>query len=361
MPDHRDTYQEQPIIIDNHCLGPGYPPLIVAELSGNHNGSLKRALALVDAAAQAGANAVKLQTYTADTMTINHDGPGFVVTDPNSPWHGCKLFDLYQRAATPWDWHEAIFDRCRQLGLLGFSAAFDASAADFLDTLQVPCHKIASFEAIDIPLIKRLASTGKPLLISTGMASGEELDEAVTTAREAGCTDLILLRCTSAYPAPIAEANLRVLDALRSRYRCLVGLSDHTLGTTVAVAAVARGAVLIEKHLTLARSDYSVDATFSLEPSELAALVTETHAAWSALGSGILGEQGEQERLSVVYRRSLYVVADIAQDEVFTAKNIRAIRPGFGLEPKHYQTLLGRRAKQALTRGTPLSWESVAD
>ena len=346
-------------VLGGRPLGPDQPPFIVAELSGNHGGLLERALALVAAAAHAGADAIKLQTYTAETMTLDHDGPGFVIDDPESLWHGERLFDLYRRAATPWEWHATLFARARDLGLLAFSTPFDASAVALLETLDVPCYKIASFENIDVPLIRAVAATGKPLLLSTGMASVAELDAAVQTARAAGARELLLLRCVSAYPAPVAASNLRALDTLRARYGCLVGLSDHSLGTTVAVAAVARGAVLIEKHVTLARDAAAVDGAFSLEPPELGRLVAETRSAWTALGDGTIG-CGARERASLAHRRSLYVVADVAAGMPLTPANLRAIRPGLGLAPEHYDAVLGRCVTRDVPRGTPLSWDLLA-
>ncbi|NLW56753.1 MAG: pseudaminic acid synthase, partial [Firmicutes bacterium] len=270
--------------IRDYLIGPENRPFIIAEMSGNHNHSLDRALAIVDAAAEAGVQALKLQTYTAETMTIDKEDGEFFIDDPNSLWQGTSLYKLYQKAYTPWEWHEAIFKRCRERGIIGFSTPFDQSAVDFLETLDVPCYKIASFENIDLPLIKKVAATGKPLFLSTGMATLAELDEAVRTAREAGCQDLILLKCTSTYPAAPKNSNLLTISHMRDLFCCQVGLSDHTLGIGVATAAVALGATVVEKHFTLNRADGGVDAAFSLEPKEMKALVVATERAWQALG-----------------------------------------------------------------------------
>lgn len=341
-------------------LGPDRPPLVIAELSGNHNQSLERALALVDAAAGAGAHAVKLQTYTADTMTLDLDRGEFRVGDPDSPWRGRTLYDLYRQAHTPWDWHEPLFRRCRELGVLCFSSPFDATAVDFLESLDAPCYKIASFENTDLELIRRAAATGKPLILSTGLATAAELDEAVAAAREAGCRDLMLLKCTSSYPASPAHSHLRTLPHLRELFRCPVGLSDHTPGLGAALAAVALGAVAIEKHLTLSRAEGGVDAAFSLEPAELAALVTESERAWQALGEVRYGP-GPAERGSLQFRRSLYVVRDLKAGERLGPDSLRAIRPGLGLPCKYRRVLLGRRLGRDVARGTPMSWELLDD
>jgi N-acetylneuraminate synthase len=334
-------------------VGIGRPPLIVAELSGNHNGSLARALELVDAAASTGAQAIKLQTYTADTLTIDHDGPGFRID--GGPWRGRTLHDLYREAHTPWDWHEAIFARARQRGLLVFSSPFDATAIDFLETLDCPAYKIASFEIVDLPLIRRAAATGKPLIMSTGLANLAEIEEAVAAAKGAGCEALILLHCISSYPAPAADSNLRTMPNLGQTFGLPVGLSDHTQGTAVSVAAVALGACLIEKHFTLARSDGGPDAAFSLEPAEFETLVGDCEDAYVALG-GVHYDLKGCETGNVVFRRSLYVVEDIAANEVITPRHVRSIRPGHGLAPKHYEAVIGRKARTAVTRGTPVSW-----
>lgn len=348
-----------PVRIGNFSIAPQAPPFVIAELSGNHNGSLDRALAIVDAAANAGVHAIKLQTYTAETMTLPLTEGEFVVSDSGSPWAGRSLHDLYREAHTPWEWHAPIFERCRQRGLVAFSSAFDASAVAFLESLDVPCYKIASAENVDIPLIRRVAATGKPMIISTGMATTEELAEAVTAARAAGCRDLVLLKCTSSYPADPSSSHLRTIPHLMELFGCPVGLSDHTLGIGAAVAAVALGAACIEKHVTFRRADGGVDAMFSLEPEELRQLVIECERAWKALGDVHYGPTAD-ERSSLRYRRSLYVVQDVKAGEPFTPENVRAIRPGLGLAPKHLDVVLGRHARRDAPRGTPLTWDLVA-
>ena len=344
--------------IAHRSIGTGYAPFVIAEMSGNHNQSLDRALAIVDAAAKAGAHALKLQTYTPDTMTIDVKDGEFFISDPASLWAGQTIYDLYRQAHTPWDWHKPIFDRARDLGMLAFSSPFDETAVDFLETLDVPCYKIASFEAVDLPLIRRVARTGKPMIISTGMATVAELHEAVTAAREAGCRALTLLKCTSTYPATPVHSNLVTIPHLRALFDCEVGLSDHTMGIGAAVAAVALGASVIEKHFTLDRADGGVDSSFSLEPQEFAALVTETERAWQALGTISYGPTAAETR-AVTRRRSVYAVRDIAEGEMLTRDNIRCIRPGHGLKPKHYEDVLGKRAKTALSRGTPLTFDVI--
>jgi pseudaminic acid synthase len=346
------------IAIGHARVGPQFRPFIIAEMSGNHNQSLDRALAIVDAIGKSGAQALKLQTYTAETMTINVSHGEFFINDPQSPWAGASLYDLYEKAHTPWEWHEPIMRRARELGLVCFSTPFDVTAVDFLEKLDVPCYKIASFENADIPLIRKVASTGKPVIISTGMASLAELDESVRAARAAGCRDLILLKCTSDYPASPACSNLRTIPHLRTLFGCEVGLSDHTLGIGAAVASVALGATVIEKHVTLSRAEGGVDAAFSLEPDELAQLVNETHIAWQALGI-IQHGPTEAEEKSRVFRRSLYVCENLEPGDVLTEENLRAIRPGYGLPPKYLDHLLGKRVKQAVKRGTRLSWDLI--
>ena len=347
-----------PVTLGGTVLGGTAPPIVVAEMSGNHNGRLDRALEIVNAAARAGARALKLQTYTPNTMTLDVPDGDFVIADTRSPWHGRTLYGLYQEAHTPWEWHEPIFDRCRELGLLAFSAAFDATAVDFLERLDVPCHKIASFENTDLPLIRKAASTGKPLIISTGMAALGEIEEAVRTAHDAGCPDVILLKCTSSYPAPSEESHVRTIPHMRELFDCHVGLSDHTPGIGVGVAAVALGAVLIEKHLTLHRADGGVDAAFSLEPEEMRALVVEAGRAWEALGGHHYGPTpGEQP--SVAFRRSLYVAEDMAAGDVFTPRNLRIVRPGHGLPPKYYDVLLGKRVRRNVAKGTRVTWDLI--
>lgn len=344
------------IEIQGRKMGKGNPPFIVAEMSGNHNQSLNRALAIVEAAAQAGVHGLKLQTYTAGTMTLDSQEGEFFIDDPNSLWQGKSLYDLYQQAYTPWEWHEPILTRCRELGLIGFSTPFDASAVDFLETLNVPCYKIASFENTDLPLIRKVASTGKPLIISTGMATIAELDETVRAAREAGCQDLILLKCTSTYPVSPENTNLLTIPHLRELFDVQVGLSDHTLGIGVAVASVALGATFIEKHFTLSRGDGGVDAAFSMEPQEMKQLVEETERAWQALGTIYYGATTAEQK-SKVFRRSLYITQDLRAGDVLTPENLRAIRPGSGLSPKYYDLLIGKRVNQAIKKGTPVSWD----
>lgn len=337
-------------------LAPGRPPMIIAELSGNHNQSFERAMEIVEMAAQAGAHALKLQTYTADTMTIDLDQGEFFIEDENSLWKGETLYSLYEKAHTPWDWHKPIFDRCRELGMIGFSTPFDATAVDFLEELNVPCHKIASFEIVDLPLIARVARTGKPMIISTGMASVSEIDEAVHTARENGCQDLIVLKCTSSYPADPSASNVATIPHLRQLFNCQVGLSDHTMGIGAAVAAVAMGAVVIEKHITLSRDDGGVDSAFSLEPDELSSLVRETSTAAQALGEISYGRNAV-EAGSLIFRRSLYIVEDLKAGDVLDNQNLRTIRPGYGLPPKFIEQLMGKRVTKDVARGTPASWD----
>lgn len=349
---------KETICIQSKRIGKGHPPFIIAEMSGNHNQSLERALQIVEAAAKAGAHALKIQTYTADTMTLDLSSGEFFIADPKSLWQGKSLYQLYQEAYTPWEWHKPIFERCRELGMIGFSTPFDDSAVDFLEALDVPCYKIASFEIVDIPLIRKVAATGKPIIMSTGMATVAELDEAVTAARAAGCRDLVLLKCTSSYPATPENTHIATIPHMRDLFACQTGLSDHTFGVGVAVASVALGATVIEKHFTLARADGGVDSAFSLEPGEMKALVEETQRAWQALGKVSYGPT-ESERKSLVFRRSLYVVQDIQAGEIFTRENVRAIRPGLGLPPKHLDTILGKAAKADLKRGTALSWKML--
>lgn len=350
--------QTEHIMIAGRAVGLAHPPFIIAEMSGNHNQSLERALSIVEAAAKAGAHALKIQTYTADTMTLDMDSGEFFIEDKNSLWQGTSLYKLYQQAYTPWEWHEPIFERCRELGMIGFSTPFDDTSVDFLESLNVPCYKIASFENTDLPLIRKVAATGKPMIISTGMASVAELDDTVRCAREAGCKDLVLLKCTSTYPATPENSNINTIPHLRQLFGCEVGLSDHTMGVGGAVAAVALGATVVEKHFTLSRADGGVDSAFSLEPAELSMLVTETHRAWQSLGTVSYGVT-EAEKKSLMFRRSLYVVEDIRAGEEFTAQNVRAIRPGLGLPPKYLDKVIGKVAACAVKRGTALSWEHI--
>jgi N-acetylneuraminate synthase len=340
-------------------IGPNTRPLLIAEMSGNHNQSLHRALAIVDAAADAGADAIKLQTYTADTMTLDTKREGFVITDTTSLWSGRALYDLYAEAHTPWDWHGPIMARAAERGLLCFSTPFDETSVAFLETLGVPAYKIASFEITDLPLIRRVAGTGRPMILSTGMATLGEIDEAVMAARSAGATDLVLLKCTSSYPASPENTNLRSIPVLRETFRCEVGLSDHTMGSGAAVAAVALGAAVIEKHFTLARADGGVDAAFSLEPDEFRALRTETERAWLAMGSVRFGPT-KSEQGSLIFRRSLYVSKASEAGAIVDDTNIRIVRPGYGLPPKYRDQVLGRRFRIPVEPGTPVSWDLLA-
>lgn len=339
-------------------IGCDYPPFVIAEMSGNHNQSLHRALELVEAASRAGAHAIKLQTYTADSMTLDVSGGSFEIDDPGSLWAGRKLHDLYKQAYTPWEWHSPIMQRARELGLICFSSPFDETAVDFLLDLNVPAFKIASFENNHLPLIEKAAATRKPLIISTGMASLSELDQAVTTARDAGCEELVLLKCTSTYPATPENTNISTIPHLKQLFGAEVGLSDHTMGVGVAVASIALGASVIEKHFTLSRADGGVDSAFSLEPHELASLVQESEKAWKSLGQVRYGPT-EAELKSLQFRRSIYVASDIAEGEIFTRKNIRIVRPGHGAPPQFYDLFLGKVAKCALRAGTPLTFESI--
>ena len=335
----------------------GYP-FIIAEMSGNHNQSLERALAIVDAAADAGVDAVKIQTYTADTMTIDIDTGEFSISDKDSLWKGETLYHLYEKAHTPWEWHTAIFERCKERGIMGFSTPFDDTAVDFLEDLGVPCYKIASFENVDLPLIRKVARTGKPIIASTGMTTVAELSDLVQTVRENGCTDLTLLKCTSSYPASPEGTNLRTIPHMRELFGCAVGLSDHTLGIGASVASVALGATVIEKHFTLSRAEGGVDAAFSLEPAEMAQLVRECRTAALALGT-VSYERAEQEQKSLQFRRSLYVVEDMKAGDVFTEKNLRRIRPGMGLSPKYYDIILGKKVNRDIARGTSVQWDLI--
>lgn len=346
------------IRIADRKIGCQSPPFIIAEMSGNHNQSLDRALAIVEAAAKAGAHAVKLQTYTADTMTIDIEDGEFFISDPNSLWKGASLYKLYQQAYTPWEWHKPIFNKCKELGIICFSTPFDETAVDFLEELNAPAYKIASFENNHLPLIRKAASTGKPLIISTGMASIAELDEAVRTARESGCNDIILLKCTSAYPASPEDSNLLTIPHLRQLFDVEVGLSDHTMGIGVAVASVALGATVIEKHFTLSRAGGGVDSAFSIEPEKMKLLVDETLTAWQALGKINYGP-ADKEKESSIFRHSIYIVKDIKKGEELTVGNLRVIRPGNGMPPKYYDMLLGKVISCDVRRGTPMNWEFV--
>ncbi|MCW5752799.1 MAG: pseudaminic acid synthase [Alphaproteobacteria bacterium] len=356
-PEDRTVSRTRDFAIAGRTIGAGAPPYIIAEMSANHNGEIERAFRLMEAAREAGADAVKLQTYTADTITIAHDGPGFRIE--GGLWHGRTLHDLYQEAATPWEWHAELFEHGRKIGITVFSSPFDPTAIDLLEQLGAPAYKIASFEIVDLPLIARAAATGKPLIISTGMAGLGEIGEAVAAARAGGARDIALLHCTSGYPTPPEESNLRTIPHLADAFDLAVGLSDHTLGTAVPVAAVALGAVIVEKHFTLKRADGGPDSAFSLEPEELATLVETCRTAWSALGAIDYGltpsEAGNRQ-----FRRSLYAVRQIRAGEPITQENVRSIRPGFGLPPKHLPDIIGRRAARDIAYGTPLAWELLA-
>ncbi len=343
------------IVINRTPVGPGHPAYLVAELSGNHNRDLGRALELIHAAAEAGANAVKLQTYTADTITIRSDRPEFTIT-ADGPWRGRTLYDLYDEAHTPWSWHPRLFEEARTRGLDIFSSPFDPTAVDLLESLETPAYKIASFELVDDPLLRKVGGTGKPVILSTGMASLEEVVHAIGVLRTAGCEAVIVLRCTSSYPAPDEMMNLATLPRLAQVTGCPVGLSDHSLGTVAPVVAVTLGACLVEKHLTLRRSEGGVDSGFSLEPDEFRALVCGVRQAEAMVGEARFGP-GVTEEGSAALRRSLYVVQDVPEGGVFTEQNVRSIRPGFGLAPRYLDMILGRRALRPIGRGTPMRWE----
>lgn len=337
-------------------IGLNYKPFIIAELSGNHNQSLERALAIVEAASKSGAHALKLQTYTADTMTLDVPDGDFFIDDEKSLWYGKSLYELYEIAYTPWDWHEAIIKRANELGMICFSTPFDESSVDFLESLNTPAYKIASFENADLPLIKKVASTGKPMIISTGMATLAELDETVRTIRYAGRENFVLLKCTSTYPASPENSNVLTIPHMRELFNCEVGLSDHTMGVGAAVAAVAQGATVIEKHFTLSRADGGVDSAFSLEPEEMKQLVIETERAWQSLGRVIYGPT-EAEKPSIKYRRSIYIAKDMKAGEELTPENLRIVRPGMGLAPKYYEVMLGRKVNQDVKKGSALAWK----
>jgi pseudaminic acid synthase len=347
------------VSVGPHMIGPDHPPFVIAEMSGNHNGDLDRALAIVDAVADSGAQAIKIQTYTADTITIDVDGPAFRVEDGHGLWGGRTLHQLYDEAHTPWEWHRPIFERARGRGLVPFSSPFDATAVELLEGLGVELYKNASAEIVDLPLIRLLAGTGKPILISTGMATMGEIAAAVEAAESAGCTDLVLLACTASYPADAADARLHNIALLSDAFGLPVGLSDHTLGIGVGVAAVALGAVCVEKHITLDRADGGVDAAFSLEPAELAALRAESEAAWLASRSPRRVGPTDSEQSVLRLRRSLYVVEDVRAGDEVTEANVRSIRPAGGLPPDTITTVLGRRFNKDVARGTPLTWELV--
>ncbi|MFH1644458.1 MAG: pseudaminic acid synthase [bacterium] len=346
------------IKILNKIIGVSHKPFIIAEMSGNHNQSLSRALQIVEQAAKAGVDALKLQTYTADTMTIDSENEEFFIKDKNSLWKGESLHKLYQKAYTPWEWHEEIFNRCEELGILGFSTPFDETAVDFLENLNVPFYKIASFENNHIPLLKKVAKTGKPIIMSLGMANLSEIYEAVQTIKNCGNDKIVLLKCTSAYPASPTEANILTIPHMRDLFNLQVGLSDHTLGIGVAVASVALGSTVIEKHFTLSRKDGGVDSAFSLEPDELKSLVIETERAWQSLGQ-VNYEKTAQEKSSLMFRRSIYIVKDLKKGEALTKENLRVIRPGFGMHPRNYENILGKKISCDVKKGTPLKWELI--
>lgn len=334
-------------------------PFIIAEMSGNHNSSLDRALAIVDAAAASGVDAIKLQTFTPDSMTLNVDRDEFKVTNPKSPWYGRMLYDLYAEGQTPRDWHEAIFARAKSKGIICFSSPFDESAVDFLDELGAPAFKIASFENVDLPLIQYAASKGKPLIISTGMAKVGEIEAAVDTALSAGCKQLTILKCTSSYPTPVENANLLTIPHMSELFACQVGLSDHTLGIGAPIAATALGATVIEKHFVLSRAEGGIDSAFSLEPAEFESLVNESRVASLALGDVSYGPT-QAEEAALEKRRSIYIVADLKAGDVLTTENLRRIRPGLGMAPKYWDEILGRTLKQDVTKGTPMSWDLIS-
>jgi pseudaminic acid synthase len=346
------------IVIADRAIGPDHSPFIIAEMSGNHNQSLERAFAIVDAAADAGAHAVKLQTATPDGLTLDVDSPDFTVLDTGSLWYGRSLHQLYREAVTPWEWHAEIFTRCRQRGLIAFSSPFELKAVDFLEELGVPCYKIASFELVDIRLVRKVARTGKPLVISTGMGTLSEIEMAVEAARAEGNDQIILLKCTSTYPAKPSNTNLLTIPHLREAFGVQVGLSDHTMGVGVPCAAVAMGATVIEKHFTLRRADGGVDSAFSLEPEELKQLVVETERAWQGLGAVRYGGT-QDEKASVKFRRSIYVSEDLKSGETLTERNLRIVRPGYGLAPHYLELLLGRHVNKDLAKGTPMSWDHI--
>ncbi len=344
--------------IKDKQIGKDYPPFIIAEMSGNHNQSLDRALEIVEAAAASGAHMLKLQTYTADTITLDVKGGEFLITDDDSLWNGQSLYDLYKIAYTPWEWHEPIMEKAKELGMLSFSTPFDESAVDFLESLNVPAYKIASFENTDLPLIRKVASTKKPMIISTGMATVGELDETVRTIRESGCEQFVLLKCTSTYPASTENSNVLTIPHMREMFECEVGLSDHTMGVGASVAAVAHGATVIEKHFTLRRSDGGVDSSFSLEPEEMKQLVIETERAWQSLGTVKFGPT-EAEKPSMKFRRSLYIAEDMQSGDELTSSNLRIVRPGLGLAPKYYNLILGCKVNRNLKKGTAMCWEFI--
>jgi pseudaminic acid synthase len=348
----------QEIKIGHITISPNHKPFVIAEMSGNHNQSLDRAFALVDAAAEAGAHALKLQTYTADTITFNSKSDEFVIKDENSIWKNQNLHQLYQQAYTPWEWHKPIFDRAKSLGMLAFSSPFDLTSVEFLESLNVPCYKIASFENTDHILLKRVAQTGKPVIMSTGVSSIADIQESIKVLRANGCKELVLLKCTSTYPATPESTNLRTIPHMRELHNCQVGLSDHTMGIGASVAAVALGAVVVEKHFTLRRADGGVDSTFSLEPEELKNLVIESERAFLAMGK-VNYELSEKEQKSLQFKRSLYVVEDMKMGDLFTPQNVRSIRPAHGLHTRYYEDIITKKASKDIQAGTALAWELI--
>ncbi len=346
------------IKIGNFTIGLSHKPFIIAEMSGNHNQSIDRAFAIVDAAAKAGAHALKLQTYTPDTITINHSGGLFSINDNSSLWNNRNLYDLYKEAHTPWEWHKPIFDYAHKKGMIIFSTPFDETAVDFLEELNVPAYKVASFENNHLPLLRKIASTKKPVIISSGLSTLNTLEEAINTLRENGAKEIVLLKCTSTYPASPENTNLRTIPHMSSIFNCHVGLSDHTMGIGAAIASVAMGARVIEKHFTISRADGGVDSTFSIEPDELKNLVVESERAFLSLGHIQYGIQKDEEK-SIRFKRSIYIVKDIQKGEEFTKENIRIIRPGDGLSPRYFEIIIGKKANKNLTTGTPLTWNNL--
>lgn len=344
--------------IKDRIIGAGHPPFIIAEMSGNHNQSLDKALSIIDAAADAGAHAVKLQTYTADTLTIDVSHGEFFISDKNSLWEGRNLYNLYQEAYTPWEWHKALFDRARERGIICFSTPFDETAVDFLNELEMPVYKVASFENNHIPLLKKIASTGKPVIMSTGISTLADIELAVTTLLDNGCKDLVLLKCTSTYPASPENTNISTIPHMAQLFDCHAGLSDHTLGVGTAVASIALGARVIEKHFTLNRSEGGVDSAFSMEPAEFKTLVEETERAFLSLGKVTYGIMKEELK-SLTFKRSIYVVEDMEEGEMFTERNIRIIRPGLGMYPKYYEHMLGKKINKSVKKGTALTFDLI--
>ncbi len=348
----------KPVFIENREISQNVTPFIIAEMSGNHNQSFDRAVELIEAAAKTGVHAIKFQTYTADTMTLNISSDDFLISDSKSLWNGRNLYELYEEAHTPWEWHERLFSHVKKLGMIPFSSPFDKTSVDFLESLGVPCYKVASFECTDLPLVGHIASKGKPMIISTGMASVAEIDETVRTAKENGCDDIILLKCTSTYPANPNNSNILTIPHLRKLFDCEIGLSDHTMGLGVSVASVALGATVIEKHFTNKRSDGGVDSAFSMEPNELKSLVVETERAHQALGKINYGPLNDEVK-SLIHRRSIYVTKDLKAGEILSDENIRVIRPGYGLEPKYFDLVVGRKIRKDVRMGTALTWDII--